>query len=526
MRTEGRRLRGQGIFSRSKSIWPHNWDRNEKISLIIAALVFGYTCLRAALLSITHDEALTYLIHVSGSLQEIFAHSRNVGSNNHLLNTLLIKFISGLFGNSEFVLRIPALIGHVIYLIATFKILALFLKGKRFLIGFALMATNPLLLDFFSCARGYSIAIGFFLLSLYFLYRGVQFVDFRYQTINNYLVITMLTFSVLSNLGFATVYVPVIAILIIREVKNHFIAYKYSHFELIKRLSLSLLLPFGASAVCLSLIYTPSVINIIRAGTKDWGGVDGFWVNTVTSIVEGTLYGQTYATPGTVTATKIWIFFVLLIAFVLAYMCLLIKGKPNQNSVLLLQTVSLICGVALIIQIQYVLFQIKYPIDRGALYLIPLFFLIMLLVWEYLAGKGYESIRMLSAILGYGIAALLLLNSLLCFNITHYYLWQYDAATKEAMKIIYDLSRPQARFTDEFSIGINWLFEPSTNYYILKNRIAWIQWTNRTGPDGLHDYYYLLESDREVIEKNHLRLIRSFDISHSYIALPPVADTR
>lgn len=73
----------------------------------------------------------------------------------------------------------------------------------------------------------------------------------------------------------------------------------------------------------------------------------------------------------------------------------------------------------------------------------------------------------------------------------------------------------------EYSIGINWLFNPSTNYYIMKNRMLWIKFTNRTGPNGIHDYYYLLESDREFIEKNHLQGIRSFNIAHSYLAIPP-----
>ena len=149
-------------------------NRYEKAGIFIAVIVFGYTCIRAAILSITIDEAATYLWHVQLSFRQIFSHTWQGILETHLLNTLLIKIVTQFFGNSEFAIRIPALIGHVLYLFWTIKILNLFLKGRKFILGLSLMVTNPYLLSFFSCARGYSLGLGFFMGGLYFCLKNMS----------------------------------------------------------------------------------------------------------------------------------------------------------------------------------------------------------------------------------------------------------------------------------------------------------------------------------------------------------------
>jgi len=112
---------------------------------------------------------------------------------------------------------------------------------------------------------------------------------------------------------------------------------------------------------------------------------------------------------------------------------------------------------------------------------------------------------------------LLNVTNFLCFNITHYYCWEYDASTKKAMKKIYDLT---SSATDrKYCMGINWVFEPSTNYYILKNQMFWMEWTHRGGPDDIYDYYYLRDDDKRIAKKHHLKRIESFPLSKTYLAV-------
>ena len=122
-------------------------------AMLLMVSVFIYSCIRAALLSITHDEALTYFISVK-PVVEILANNVVYPANNHFLNTLLIKLFTSVFGVYEFVLRIPTLIGLGLYLSASYVLLKLFLRRIWFVLGIALMVLNPFIHDFFSCARG------------------------------------------------------------------------------------------------------------------------------------------------------------------------------------------------------------------------------------------------------------------------------------------------------------------------------------------------------------------------------------
>ena len=150
----------------------HIWD--QKFVFIFCLGIFLYTCLRAHVISISHDEALTYLLHVPKSIKNVLFDIEGLASNNHFLNTILIKISVSLFGNTEFVLRIPALMGHGIYLIAIWKILKLFSRDKRLILGFILLSSNPFLIDFFSCARGYSLGVGFSMLSLLYFFKRIR----------------------------------------------------------------------------------------------------------------------------------------------------------------------------------------------------------------------------------------------------------------------------------------------------------------------------------------------------------------
>jgi hypothetical protein len=138
---------------------------------VIAAVGVGflvYEILRAARVSLTIDEAETYLNFLSSRLTAVF----NFGSaNNHFLNTLLAKVSSLSFGNGEFALRLPNLLGYAVYLGFGFLLLNRFVCRSGVILGFLLLNLNPYVLDFFSLCRGYGLSLGFLMASLYFFSR-------------------------------------------------------------------------------------------------------------------------------------------------------------------------------------------------------------------------------------------------------------------------------------------------------------------------------------------------------------------
>ncbi|MGO9230441.1 MAG: hypothetical protein ACLQKA_14720 [Bryobacteraceae bacterium] len=101
----------------------------------------------------------------------MFAASSTAGawypsSGNHLLNTLLERLSWNIFGFNQVALRLPALLGGAIYLLAAARICSK-LPGAAFhTLLFLCLALNPLVLDYLVAARGYSLAVGFLLASV------------------------------------------------------------------------------------------------------------------------------------------------------------------------------------------------------------------------------------------------------------------------------------------------------------------------------------------------------------------------
>ena len=84
-------------------------DRNNRLAMaVVAAGLLVYVFWRAAALSMTHDEAHTYLAFHNVSVWSCFWSSDCwENANNHLLNTLLMQWSVTMFGPKEWAIRLP-----------------------------------------------------------------------------------------------------------------------------------------------------------------------------------------------------------------------------------------------------------------------------------------------------------------------------------------------------------------------------------------------------------------------------------
>src|SRR5262249_3905514 len=90
--------------------------RSRLILAGVAAFAMAWAISRAAIQSITIDEAMTYNIFVHNGL--LFrAHT-----NNHILNSLLMYMCTKVLGVSQFTARLPALIGAALYITAVYRL--------------------------------------------------------------------------------------------------------------------------------------------------------------------------------------------------------------------------------------------------------------------------------------------------------------------------------------------------------------------------------------------------------------------
>ena len=147
---------------------------NQIIFGIAGILLFAYSTIRAVNIPMTVDEATTFLVYVQKPLLDVFLNNP-INTNNHFLNTFLIKLSIAIFGVSDWSVRLPSLVGHLFYIVFSFKLLqAISNRTIVILLGMVLLHLNPYFIDFFGLARGYSLSWGFMMASMYYLYRYIQ----------------------------------------------------------------------------------------------------------------------------------------------------------------------------------------------------------------------------------------------------------------------------------------------------------------------------------------------------------------
>ncbi|HEY2016962.1 MAG TPA: glycosyltransferase family 39 protein [Bryobacteraceae bacterium] len=145
----------------------------DRIALALLLGLFAFNLYRAATISISPDEALTFDRWVRPPLRDILPQPFD--PHNHVLNTLLIKRSVGLFRLSEFSFRLPSVLAGGFYLWAVYRLARRLIgTGWLCLAGIAVTVLNPAILDFLSSARGYGIALAFWMWALDLLVNYLQ----------------------------------------------------------------------------------------------------------------------------------------------------------------------------------------------------------------------------------------------------------------------------------------------------------------------------------------------------------------
>jgi hypothetical protein len=178
---------------------------------IAAAFFLAYVVVRAARLSMTFDEAVTFLAYIRTSFLSLFNVST---ANNHLLNTWLTKLCVAIAGNGAFVLRLPNLLAYGLYLWFSIRIVKAVVPRALGFWAFLLLQLNPFLLDFFGLCRGYGLSLGFLLASVFyfleFLRDSPAAAAGRERSLSNSLVLCAL--AVLANFSLLNVFLGLVVL--------------------------------------------------------------------------------------------------------------------------------------------------------------------------------------------------------------------------------------------------------------------------------------------------------------------------
>ncbi len=436
------------------------------IVLTVALVVAGMVVHRAMEASFTHDESYTYLYYPRLPVSDLVLHTEPF-TNNHLLNSLLMKFSSLVFGVSEFTLRLPNVLALLLYFFFLYMIFWP-LSVAVSVTAFTMLATNPYMMELFSLARGYGLSWGFLLTGAYYLLK-------IYETWRiKYIILFQLAFllATLSSFPVVTTYAASLGALILLWAKDH-----RAGVEAADRRSLFSII--GLTALNCMLLAIP-VIQVLNE-KLDFGGKDGFVRSTGASIVNGLWF------KGIPDRFLVPVFFVITLVLFAGAIRYFRRERGNERSWILFSLVAL--GTFIIIMLQNVILGIDLPIQRFALYMVP----VSALPIAYAIDSSSRSKWV-------GVCALVVLSArpvihfFKDFGVEHSVEWQYDVSTKDAMRAIRD--HLERKPTDlPVRIGANWLFEPTMNFYREIWHLVSIEQIDRTGISDRDAYRYLHQGE-------------------------------
>ncbi len=509
-----------GVFPPAPS-WRQ--DVYAPVTLVLLGLVFIYACIRAASLSIVHDEAITYFIQLFRSFAGVLTYAHPLMPNNHFLNTFLIKIFTGLFGSSEFVVRMPALLGCALYLTAVYRIGRVFLSGPRLLLGVALLTLHPFLMDFFSCSRGYALGVGLLAMGIYFLLCRIKEGGSRRDAKNTFWAASLSALSVFAHLTFINIYAAMLCVLAALEAREVFWGGQHEGSDAAgyKTFLTRLLVSFGPGLLFLAGVYVFFVPHILGDVELRLLEHDGMWSYTIGGLVEATAYGKTAFAQGVFSAAII-----VILALAGLSCCVLvvrwIKKKPlSRLDHFLLCLAGLLLIYSLLWVFQHKALKMAYPCARWVISYIPLLLLLVVVLAEGARRNRKAFLRIPGTALFYLFSSALCLHYLTCLNITHFHIWKYDAATKEMLATIWDLEKGNAPADRSIQLNCDWLFDPTIGFYIYTQKYWWL--TRERPPeekDVQPDYYYYTDEREDILYGKHLELVKKSDVSGAWLARP------
>lgn len=445
--------------------------------------IVWYIIYKASTTSYTHDESYTYTHYVHQGFMDIVSY-KTPYTNNHILNTVLMKYCELLFGSSELSLRLPNILAFILYSI--FIILLLYKYIPKLMFPFyLLMVLNPHLLDFFALARGYGLSFAFLLMSLYYLslyFTSKQNKHLILFNVGAFLAV-MSNFSLLNYYVAALIVYNIVGYVVVNidSTSNNYHFYKQNKINIV-------------SVILSGMVLYEPLRRISKMSLLDFGGKNGFMEDTVGTAIYSFFY-EMYVTPFLETIFKVFIVSVVALTLII-----ILKAIVQRNITLFKVHISLVLINLILIAIvaitiaQHLILGNDYYIHRFALFFYPIFILNFIFLLNYF----FELSKTTSVSISYLCASLALFNIYINHNTAFYKDWKIDSDVKSMMQ---NLVLEHEKYPNKnIRLGINWLFEPGVNFYRYTWDLKWLNPAHRRGISKYDDCFYILNTDKEYMD--------------------------
>lgn len=324
----------------------------DRIYKILFFILFGYAIARAILVVPMLDELSTFFSYIRTG--NYFNSIERIDANNHVLNSFFGHQFYRVFGYSFFLFRISSLLAFPVYFFSMKYIIRNSLPRPFQLVVFLSVVCIPWIFEYFSYSRGYGLGVAFFFAAIAYTIKWKSSTDWKSLAA----LFICLWFSIGANLSYllpALILVVYIGILFLLQ----------GNFQ--KRqiwTNVSLLIAWAATTYPF-LNYS---FKLREAGALWWGNQDGLWESTGTSLSNLVLFTDERWVYYAILA----LLFICLITFVVSWIKEGFWAYLRQTEAIIF--ILLVVTLAGTVSMRYVL-DVNYPMDRVAMYLVPLFLL-------------------------------------------------------------------------------------------------------------------------------------------------------
>ena len=471
-----------------------NW-----LLILAGVFVIAWAVVRASVQSITFDEAFTYLHFASQPLPTVWQPS----SNNHVLNSLLMWIATHAFGTSNITVRMPALLGAVLYVcVSYFLCKSLTNRLSLRLPLFICLTCNPFILDFMVAARGYSLANAFLLAAIavpvWHRMKGRP-------SLRTSCVVASLALGLSFAANFAFVFVDTAAFLALL-----IWAIRRREGESIARIAGFCALPGLAAALLLCgypLAHWPE---------EQWWGAHSL-TEMRQSLVQSSFYQVDPRLPGAFHKAANFLPLVPLLAVLCA--CQLVATRLGgawlgRLAAALAGIVTLSAGMS---WLAFRFYDLPLPLGRTGIYLVPLCTLLAAII------AAAPDQNRVSQWLRRGIAGVFICMAcyfLLCLRLSYFREYKWNADVKEVYSVLARLNHTYG-VTDAQATG---LYVSSLNYYrALSRRETFPEFLLQNPELSAGNSVYVVDRvlAREFIDKEKLAVVYRGKFSEVVVAVQP-----
>lgn len=472
-------------------------DRDLKYFLGVGILVFFLVIREAVLLPLTHDEYATIMVSYQ-SIFDIISY-RDPVPNNHILNTLLLKFNIVVFGDNIFSNRIHNVLSFIPFFI--FSVLIAKRITKVFLLQLVLISflvLQPFLLDFFAVTRGYGLSISFQIVSIYFAILYIQ--DSKSSDL--FYSVLFGAIGVYSNFTLLNYFLPLNGLLFyysfLKNYKLHF-----------KKFKIEFLMAFIITFILGALSFLPFSKMISTNQFVFWSS-NNFFKDTIVTLFDSLRIGVTYFKWNGVVYALVF----LGLIFSLFLMVLVLSNKKIFKDDLFRFSFFLLFLVIIYNNLQFYVAKVPFLNSRTALFFVPL---VALFVFSQINVLYTHSKK-------YGTAISIVL---ILFCTQHFargyngrvnYEWYFNQNTYEFLdELMFQIN--SNNLSKPVLLDCHWFYHPSLTYHInqkYRGIIELLPYHKETNKSSNAIFYYSEPGEADVLSENFIR-IKEFSGSHSIL---------